>query len=179
MNKIRLYILLFIIVSLGWVACTQQRQPCVDPTIVPLQFGIYKDSVSIIDTGLQPTILVFEDSPYLSSPYVGALDSGKVKFIYHGAASATNKFAIPMSSVADSCKWIVCPDSVSFLNNSFDTFSFYYDRQLQFLSNACGYTYYYNLHQVTSTYHNIDSIIVVNYNVTSNANAENLKVYIK
>jgi len=55
---------------------------------------------------------------------------------------------------------------------------FRYARNLQFVSNACGYAYNYVLSSVGTTTHNVDSVRITNANVTNNANTEkNLRVY--
>jgi hypothetical protein len=66
----------------------------------------------------------------------------------------------------------------------FDTLTFYYSRKLQFLSNACGYTDFYNIDSLHYTnlakdsLSNIDSIQNTNRRVTNNVNTKHLKIYI-
>lgn len=176
MSNKRSYIIVLLVISLVWVACQQERQPCMQPKVTTLRFGTYYDSIIVDSAGLRT---VKDSTVILPSPYVGALDSNKVTFTYYGILSRNSQFAISLSPVTDSCKWIISPDSTSAATGNFDTLTFYYDRKLQFLSNACGYTYYYNLHSVQTTYHMIDSVIIKNFSVTSNANIEHIKVYVK
>ncbi len=85
-------------------------------------------------------------------------------------------FTLSLSPQADSTFWFFAADSAA--GSPFDTLLFRYNRQLQFVSNACGYTYYFGLKGVQSTHHIIDSVSITNASVTNNANVTHLQVYI-
>ncbi|MBC7552510.1 MAG: hypothetical protein H7257_00875 [Taibaiella sp.] len=145
-------------------SCTAERQPCLTPKTASLNIKCVHFSTdtatTTVDTALPMAVF-------------GALTAkGTQSVIYKGASSA---FTISLSPVADSCQWLVTTDSLNF---PFDTLGFYYERKLKFLSNACGYTYFYALTSVTTTHNNIDSVIITNPSVTNDVNTKQLKIYI-
>jgi hypothetical protein len=85
-------------------------------------------------------------------------------------------FALSLSPVVDTAQWLFKTDTASSI--IFDTMTFHYARTLQFLSNACGYTYFYHLNYVTTTHHIIDSTHITNSSVTNNVNTKHLQVYL-
>lgn len=168
MTKSKAYILLCsIMVSCLYIACKQERDPCLQPVTVAAKIGTYKaiegDTGIIVSDSLLPNAII----AVLDSPYA---------FAY--AAKGVSKFTnIILSPMADSTRIFIQPDSARNTVLDKDTVTFYYDRQLHFISNACGYTYYYNIYNVRSTNYNIDSVRVSNGEVSENANIENVKIY--
>jgi hypothetical protein len=110
----------------------------------------------------------------LPSAVFGALTANGVKGFVFPRQSA---FSIPLSPVIDSSTWVIKTDSAS-TNTVYDTLVLYYKRQQQFISNACGYAYFFNLDSISTTHNFIDSILIINASVTNNVNANNLQVYI-
>jgi hypothetical protein len=92
---------------------------------------------------------------------------------------------ISLSSDTTFCQWLFKPDTTT---KTFDTISFYYQRNLQFLSNACGFAYFYTLDSVHTTHfsyqnynvvYSIDSAHITNASVTNDVNTTyQLQVYI-
>jgi len=161
---------LLLLFSVAWVACTQTRQPCAQPKTVYVNAACYH---VIADTG---NVAIVADT-LLPNPLIGVIDTaGKGALFYYGQRNIF-QFSMFLNPNSDTCRWFVNTDS-TFTSKSFDTLTFVYQSKLQFLSNACGYTYYYNLLGVSTTHNNIDSIILENTNVTSNVNVEHLKIYI-
>src|ERR1044072_2234016 len=123
---------IFVVVVFAIAACTQQRSPCYEPKIVTVALGTYK----MVDTSSVDTSL--------PNPIVGCLDTNLQLQI-----SAKNKFSLIFSPFQDSIRWYIQADSIRFVDSPIfipemiDTLTFYYDKQLTFISNACGYTYYY------------------------------------
>lgn len=136
-------------------SCSVDRDPCLLPKTTTLRIGTYQ----VVDTSN-----VVTDS-LLPKPIWIAIDSNRG--ILFG--EDISKFGLTLSSVADSCRYAIQPDSAV---ASFDTLTFYYQRRLQFLSNACSYTYYFNLTSVRTTYNAIDSLKITNTDVNSDANSQ-------
>lgn len=145
-------------------ACNQERDPCLQPTTSLMRIGCYKiadTGTAVLDT-LLPNINLYADS------------NGYYKYWYYGL-NGVSKLSLLLSSTTDSNTWYLQPDSAV---NILDTLKFHYTRSLQFISNGCGYTYFFHLNKVISTHHLIDSIQVTNSEVNLNANgAEHLKIY--
>jgi hypothetical protein len=148
-----------------WGACTQERSPCLLAKVASLN----------IETAHLPTdsSTTFIDTILPSAMFGAMTTAGPIQYFVSVPQAL---FTISLSPDTDSCRWMFTTDTLS--NHVFDTISFYYGRKLQFLSNACGYTYFYNLTSVTTTHHNIDSFLIENNNVTTNVNTEHLKLYI-
>ena len=147
-----------------FISCQQQRDPCLQPKIMILHAGAYRVSdTTTVDTSLP-------------APFIAAIDFvDSIKVTLYGTANQ-DKLSFYLSPQADSCRWLIWPDT-SLPVTTADTITFYYDKSLQFLSNACGYTYFYNLHRVQATSHSIDSVQIGSYNVNNEANKEHIKIY--
>jgi hypothetical protein len=148
---------------LFFTACDQERDPCLQPTSFSVRIGCYTPP----DTGTIPV------DTALPNIIVGALDNDSAIYWIVGADNIS-KFELILNPQADSCRWFIRPDSAV---NVVDTLSFYYDRRLQFISNACGYSYYYSLQRVNSTRHSIDSVKIKDADVNNNANTEHVQIY--
>lgn len=146
---------------LVFAACKDEdeRDPCFEPKNIYLNAGAYKADTVIRDTALPNLIL-------------GPVDSAR--FLDFDANS--RKFLLFLSPLSDSCRYYLQPDSGASLK---DTLTFSYTRRLEFLSNACGYTYFFNLQQVRHTRHLIDSVRINNFDITNNASTEHLRVYFR
>ena len=60
---------------------------------------------------------------------------------------------------------------------AYDTLTFFYRPVLHFISNACGYTYYYSIDSVHFTTNELDSIAYNDRNVTNEAGKTNIRFY--
>jgi len=142
-------------------ACTQDRQPCLTPKASILKakaVRVLADGTAQ-DTALPAAVL---------APLTGGTLSGT---LYPGGSS----FTLSLSPVADSAQWIFATDTIGVVP---DTITFRYERQLHFISNACGYTYYYTINSVTATGHSLDSAVIKDRSVNSNANTVHTELYI-
>lgn len=167
------YKLLLAVISacaLAQAACDTERDPCLEPVTVALTMHTYRRA----DTGT--TIIDTSFANALFAP----LDSEKVVY----QVKSVPVYRITLSPVADSCRWYLQPDSAQ--RRKRDTLTFFYRRRLQFLSNACGYTYYYSVDSVRSTVrafadtvHAIDSVRLANGDVNGKADVTHLKIYIR
>jgi len=183
----RHFAILLLSLTLIASACTQQRQPCVEPILVALRFSTWSTH-SVVDSGvIPPTITRVSFDTLLPNAVLGTINAKTNTVYYFGT---TDAFSLYLDPNKDTCTWFLSQDSGKTV---VDTITFYYTRKLQFLSNACGYTYYYNLtalpstpnlvnNQQQSTFdttkHRIDSIIFENQGVTNNVNQEHMKIFI-
>ncbi|MES2703674.1 MAG: DUF6452 family protein [Bacteroidota bacterium] len=163
MTKVDKYlcVALFCIACLA-TACTQERQPCLTPmranlNVRTIQFK--KGAAETVDTALPAAI------------FRAFTPSGVQGFIFDRAST----FVLSLSPDSDTSKWAFTTDTSG---TPFDTLTFYYRRDKQFISNACGYACFFKLDSVHTTRKIIDSIHIINANVTNNANAGNLQIYI-
>lgn len=158
-------VILLALCSLNWVACTQQRQPCLTPKIASL----------ILETIHFPTdtSTVFIDTALPSGIFIPLTKVG-IDSIKYPLGST---FTLSLSPDSSICQWRFSTDTLNTAAN-YDTFTFYYQRNLQFLSNACGYADFYTIDSVHTTHHFVDSLHILNTSVTNNVNTKHLQVYI-
>jgi hypothetical protein len=160
---IHLLLLVFVFITL-LAACTQQRTPCYDPKIVTVAIGTYRmaDTVAV-DTSLPDPAFYCIDTP-----------------VGQGRGS-TNKFNALLSPFVDSTRWVLIPDQDDSVDGTpfelYDTLTFYHLKKLTFISNSCGYVYYYNLLDVKTTHNSIDSLVLFNASVNNNANTQHIKIF--
>ena len=144
------------------VACEQERDPCLQPTSVSMRVVAKRP---ITDTTVTDSLL-----PH---PIWLRIDTS-LGILY---PKKTGQFSLLLSPLADSCSYALVPDSAAI--NSRDTLTFVYDRRLQFLSNACGFSYFYSLQRVRTSRHNIDSVKIINADVNLNASSpEHVQIYL-
>ena len=163
-------VLLLALCVMGWMACTQQRQPCLTPKTASLIIEtIHKQT---------DTSTVFVDSALPHAVFIAFTNDPNA--LPGRDYSLGSLFAISLSPDSSVCQWAFTADSLSAALNpgQFDTLTFYYRRNLQFLSNACGYTYFYSLDSAHTTHKIIDSLHIINTSVTNNVNTKHLQVYI-
>jgi hypothetical protein len=157
-------LLLLALTGILWGACTQQRQPCLTPRIASL---IVESTHFLTDTSTVAVDTAFPYAVFVPLPVSGKLNGG----IYR----KQSLFTLSLSPDSTICKWGFTSDS---LTNKLDTITFHYKRNLQFLSNACGYTYFYTLQYTETTHLFIDSIHILNPSVTNNVQTKHLQIYI-
>lgn len=143
-------------------SCAQERQPCLTPTTA---------SLNIRTLQFKPGVTDAVDTALPAALFLARTATGTKGFVF----GRQSTFSIWLSTVADSTTWLVATDT---LNTLFDTLTFRYGRNQFFVSNACGFTYFFNLSSVSTTHQFIDSIRIINSNVTNNVNAGNLQIYI-
>ena len=152
-----------------WGACKQQRQTCLTPKIASL---IVETMHKISDTGT-----VFYDTVLPAAEFAPLTNPDSIQVFLSAQASS---FTLSLSPDHDTCQWLFRADTVG--NNPraalFDTITFYYQRKLQFLSNACGYTNFYNLDSIYTSHFNIDSVHIINASVTNNVNTKHVQIFI-
>ena len=140
----------------------EERDPCLQPRTVSLRAGVYRRAAdtgtAVTDTTLRRIILL----------PIG----GQTGFSF----SSTSKFSLFLSPHADSCRYVLATDTV-LTPELLDTLTFRYDRRTQFLSNACGYTYFFILDTVLATSNRLDSVRMTNTDVTNDANPEHIRLF--
>ncbi len=151
-----------------WVSCSQQRQLCLTPKTASLTMEMMHKA--------NDTTTLFTDTALPSAVFIPLTDNPAKRnaFVYTRGSS----FAVSLSPDTTMCMWLFATDTVSYQSKTIDTITFYYARQLQFLSNACGYTYFYTLDSVHTSHLMIDSLHIINTSVTNNVNTKHLQVYI-
>lgn len=159
-RAISVFILLLCVI-VAFQSCERIEDPCLEPKTVSLTFKTYVPA----DTGSAGVLV------NLPNAVVGLVDT--IGIMADGVEG--NTFTSLLSTIADSARIYVWPDSA--ITTPIDTVTFYYERQLQFISTACGYTYFYSLKDITTTNYNIDSVRIINTEVNTDANAEHVQIF--
>jgi len=111
------------------------------------------------------------DTALPAAVFSSVTDHGVVQILFPQQAN----FTISLSPLSDTCRYYFTTDSA---HQRVDTLDFYYQRSLDFISNACGFTYFYSLDSVHTSHLNIDTVRILNSSVTNNANITQLQIYI-
>lgn len=155
--------LILLMLTLGVLASCgkEQRDPCLQPRDAVLRLHC----MHYVDTAGTPS------DTLLPNPLLIPIDS-KTPYIF-GGVKRLSSFPVSLSEVSDSCQWVLRPDSASSVA---DTINFFYTRNLHFISNACGYTYFFHVDRVTTTRNAIDSAILVKADVSTDNTSEHLRL---
>lgn len=143
-------------------ACTQERQPCLTPKTAVLIMKSVRNTTDkkVIDTAFNAAVLV---------PVTTVADKGTFY-------SKSSTFTVSLSPLSDTCQWLFAADTAA--GSAVDTLTFTYNRELKFVSNACGYSHFFSLNSVSSTHNTIDSVTISNKSVTNNVNTTHVQVHI-
>lgn len=91
--------------------------------------------------------------------------------LYDSAVSRRN-VRLPLNPGKDFTHYIFVIDSLT------DTLQINYTRELNLISQACGFITDFHISQVTTSHHHFDSIVVINNTITQNENEEHFKIYL-
>ncbi|MBL7692768.1 MAG: hypothetical protein JNM41_14340 [Flavipsychrobacter sp.] len=164
MTKNWKYRLMPVVILCGlFFSCTQERQPCLTPKTAILKMKSVRKATDdkVLDTAFNAAVF-FPMSPFVSTGTFFAKASG---------------FTLSLSPLSDTCQWRFAPDTAAGV--LYDTLTFVYRRQLTFVSNACGYSHFFELDTVFSTHHTVDSASILNRSVTNNVNTNHVQVFIR
>ncbi|MCB0698932.1 MAG: hypothetical protein H6551_03860 [Chitinophagales bacterium] len=160
-KKVAHSVLLLTLVA-TFAACTQQRNPCLEPS----QYYLRLKTMTAADTGSAGIEFT------LPAATAGFVDT---PIVFYTDTVERKELLGPLSGIADSVRWFILPDSANVAG--MDTVTFYYERKLHFLSTACGYTYVYALWQINTTHNSIDSARIESAEVTNDPNITHVKIF--
>lgn len=173
-------LLLILFVGLVIIASCESKEPeCYQPTTVRALCKFKIRDTQVVEIGNDPnnpvydTIERFRDSA-MNSPQIRII--GEDKDILIQGARGEAGMRILFNSSKDSIRYTFRTDSTSTL---FDTLTFYYEPSVHFISNNCGYNYFYNIQKVAHTTNMLDSFSISNSNVSDDAGTENIQFYFK
>jgi len=85
-----------------------------------------------------------------------------------------NRISVPLNPAKESMRYQLQFDSTV---AAYDTLTFFYRPVLHFVSNACGYTYYYTVDSVHFTTNGLDSVVYEQRSITNEAGKSNIRFY--
>jgi hypothetical protein len=143
---------------LGVVFTACDKPPCDDSDGVQANLGFYKVQKYVYkDTTFKNLEVVTLDNP--SEPLKYVLSS-TAKSIY-----------LPLSKMSDTSIFILKFNAISW-----DTISFYYNKELKLESHECGFDFFFHLTKVVSTNHMIDSVWI-RKELIEYGTKENVKIF--
>ncbi len=155
----RIYILTGVLAMMvAYSSCEKIKPTCA----VPLQ-ALVKANFYQIDTNGN------EYPVALPNAYIGA--QGNDSLYVNGAA--LQNVALPLSPNTDAVNFFIKTDSTAVT----DTLRFSYDKELKFISNTCGYTYFFTLKSASTGGATIDSVKIIRAAVNNSTNDQNIKIY--
>jgi hypothetical protein len=164
-------------------ACKTKAQDCYQSVIV-MTYADFKARDYQIDTirSSDSTTIVIDTVPLFNDT---TLKNPEFTYIQNSASdsfvrivdSQSYTLGAPLNPSTDSIRYRFRSESTS---NIADTITFYYTPTIHFINNSCGYTYYYNLQNVKTTSHMLDSAAIINGVISGdNTNGSNVYFYFK
>jgi hypothetical protein len=175
-------LLLILFAGLTFIASCESKDPeCYQPTVVQAlcKFKFRDTQIVQVQVGndtnnlIADTIDIFPDSA-MNAPQMRII--GESKDILVQGARGDKTLRVLFNYSKDSIRYSFRTDTTS---NVFDTITFYYEPTVHFISNNCGYNYFYNIQNVKHTTHMLDSFAIPNGNVTDDAQIENVQLFFK
>lgn len=157
--------------ALLWAACTPERQTCLTPKMANMTVtSLHK---------AKDTSTIYTDTSLTNAVFIPLTPTGtKSGILFSGNQS---NFSLSLSPADTISRWLFRTNNagVDTAVNKYDTITFTYARNLQFLSNACGFTYFFTLHSVHTSHYMIDSSGINNASVTNASNTpKHVQIYI-
>ncbi|MBU3677880.1 MAG: hypothetical protein FGM54_11975 [Chitinophagaceae bacterium] len=123
-------------------------------------------------------------SRWNGSAYVDSfMAQGRVFFgpqgTYMGTWKNTARFTMPMAPQYDSIQILIQADTLDILPEHQEFVDVYYQRNLRFVSSACGYFTEYTLDSVRYTGYILDTVQILEKKVTTDINPTHLRFVLK
>ena len=166
---------------LAFASCESKDQECYEPILVRASNAFVitdtqRVSYYMPDSTLNDSLIkVYRDS-IMSGAEMKILNEDK-PFTIIGTEPSSNVMRIALNPGKDSTRYTFHADTTA--ASVLDTITFYYVPTIHFISNSCGYNYYYTLNAVKSTGHLLDSVAMINNNVTNDVKVRNVQLYFK
>lgn len=173
-------ILFPLICFFGLASCEKDGPQCYEPTVVRAAVAfVVIDTQTIktsVDSTTQKDTLVYKsrDSTMLASEMKILNETLPYKII--GTDPNLGIIHIAFNPDKDSTSYTFRADTAASVR---DTITFFYSPVVHFISNSCGYNYYYNINNVKFTRNLFDSVAIVNSNVTNNIKDRHVQLYFK
>lgn len=154
-------IISILLISIVLVSCTSSEE-CREDKDVYMQMGFYTKTLNT------KTALYVNTALAIDSLWVNGL--GVDSFLFENSKKI-NSIDVPLKKLSTQTDFIVR------FNQKTDTISiFYQNNDRYFISLECGCVIAHSIDEVTSTNHFIDSISVINRDITP-TNAEHIQIY--
>lgn len=166
-------IVLLLIIAIWGFSCKKSEPECFAPRSVSAQIGFMViDTVVGVDSFNRPdTTIRIADTGLYYPTLISLEQDTNIVFMGERAADRLPCFLNPATP---SISYVFQPNRD---NAQKDTITISYEPYEHFISNACGYTYYYNIKDVQYTRNILDSVLINDANVRSAAQQRHLIFY--
>lgn len=163
----------FLCLSIG---CEKNGQECMEPTSVLARVSFITKNKILVDSLIDSILVSVPSFRYgdttFKSPVAYTIQKAQNVIVY---GNIQNSFiGLPLDPEIKQIHYVLQYDT---LNPLTDTISYFYDSKVHFLSNACGYTYYYHLNKLEYTQHVLDSAVIKLPEVTKKASDRQVELY--
>jgi len=170
-----LYLLAFVNIFFFTSSCKKEQPPCYQPTETQINFEFVSRKLiqidSIRDGQLIDTLIIQYQDTFLNNSLIYTYDQEQ----NFGVQNAGNSMRInsPLNPSTNQISYVFQMDtSIHIL----DTMSLQYETHREFVSNACGFIFNYEILNFNTTRNNIDSFIIFNKQI-STENEANIQLY--
>ena len=152
---------LFFLLVLGLGACVK-NDFCIQPSAVKtvVRFKHIDSTNKKVDSAFDNITIFLTDSSYL----------------YYDDISSVKQVQLYLRPNANRQVMVFKQEEEPFLS---DTITIKFESILHFISNGCGYQYYFNLTEVSSTHHLIQEAVITRATVTESIASENIEILFK
>lgn len=179
-HTVSLFSIAFILICWSITGCKRSEPECYQPINVRA-FLSYKHW--FIDTVTVDSLIGGDTTTFTyTKPKINdtVFDFSWMKVINEDSAfqfaSNGNYMGVIFNSNKDSIQYIFTPDTTKSL---LDTITIFYTPKVHFISNSCGYTYFYNINHINTTNHYIDSFAITTAEVNNTASTRNISLIFK
>lgn len=157
-------------------ACKPKVQECFVPKSVSAKigFGLIDTFVAFDDANIPTTKVRIVDTA-LYFPVFESIESNVPQNVKFEGLYNSTQMGLFLNPDSDSIQYVFFPSKDN--PNLSDTFKFYYESYAHFISNDCGYTYFYRIKNVNHTKKAIDSVLINIPEVTNSAQKSNITFY--
>jgi len=171
-------ILVLLLCLAGILSCEKDGPECYVPLLVRTGNAFIITDTQYIQVDTMPQrdslIYVYRDSVMRNAQMKILIDTPA--YIVTGTEQNGNLMHIALNPLKDSTRYAFRADTASSI---WDTITYYYTPVSHFVSNSCGYTFYYTLNGVKTTKHILDSAAVPQANVTTDITTRHVQLYFK
>lgn len=149
-----------ILLSLIFMACSKEPSPCYQPTETSLKLAFVARNLHRIDSitpdgNLIDTMIIQYQDTFLNNSRIYTYDLPQ-NYGVQNMGNAT-RIDIPLNPAFDKINYVFQMDtSIAIL----DTIQVQYNANRKFVSNACGFSFEYEISNIELSNHSIDSFIL-------------------
>lgn len=169
------YLLAAIAIAGIFISCEPDEPDCYEPNNVRCNLAFVRKQLDADTDTVQGRVIInytesFFDT-FMISPRATLLQDSGAGLVITGIN--TNVLPVVLNPDKNHIAYKIQLDTTV---PEFDTVDIFYHSTLHFISNSCGYTYYFGLDSMRSTYNYLDSSYIFNPSVTNTASDLHVKL---